>query len=275
MSVTAEARAYALSRLGVTEEQIASEVQITPQLKAIAATIRRAGQPKVTRKLVDSSSGIVVSAKGVKSVDVVEDTKHTPPYGPGSDVSRSWPWYLETSDHPEAKKVLSVYYSSFKIHRQAAPIEAFCIAARVSPLRILEVITATCVRLGVQAATIIAAVNHPRVVQKTVDMALTDEGTEDRATLHKATGFLPTPKGSHTNIVLTQNAQANASSQASAAPPPEATIRRMVNRFNDAKALPADTGSIRIPEVMPHEELEAVELESNDEDEEEEAQVPL
>jgi hypothetical protein len=247
-------RMFALERLGVTEEAIQKEVQITPQLIAISAVIRRAGQSKETKRLV--GGGLIESTE-----------RHVPPYGPGSDVAKSWPWYLETSDHPDAKKVLAVFYTTPKTLRRACPIEAFCISARVSPLRILEVITATCVRLGAQASNIVAAVNHPRVVQKTVEMALTDEGVEDRAMLHKAAGFLPTPKGAQTNIQVVQNAQTSAQAAAAAvpAPPPEQTIRRMVNRFNDTRgALPADTESVRIPDVMPHTDAVEAELVTQD-----------
>jgi hypothetical protein len=264
-SITAT-RQYAYARLGVKEEDVSQTVQITPQLKAIAAVIRRAGQPRETKRL--DGAGLIETT-----------THHMPPYGPGSDVLKSWPWYLESSDAADARKVLSVYYSCFKIHRSVLPIEAFCLAASVSPLRILEIITATCVRLGVQASTMVASINHPRIVEKTVEMALTDEGHLDRSDLHKAVGFLPTAKGSQTTIQVVQNAQANATAAAASAPapPPEATIRRLVNRFNESKSLPADTGSIRVPEVMPHEDIEGQEaatlIAQNDEDDYEEEEA--
>jgi hypothetical protein len=225
---TMELHARAYEALGVSQDDVSRSIQITPQLKAVASVIRRAGLSK---------------------------------------AARSWPWYLETSDHADARKLLDIYYSTLKSHRRFLPIEAFCVAAGVSPLRILELITATCVRLGAQAATIIAAVNHPRVVEKTVEMALTDDGHLDRSDLHKAVGFLPTAKGSHTIVNVQQVATATAQA-AVAAPPPENTIRRMVNRFNDSRApaLPADTGSIPVPEVMPHEELEPVAAEGEEEE---------
>ena len=245
----------AYAGLGVKKEDVQRLPQITPQLKAIAAVIRRVGQPRVTYKVVTQSGD---------STEIKRQIEHVPPYGPGSDISKSWPWYLEACQDPEAQKVLEVRRSICRTHQKHLPVEAFCLAAGVAPHRILELLTATAVRLGAQASTLVAAVNHARVVQKTVEMALTDEGTEDRATLHKATGFLPTPKGAQTNITIAQNATAQANAQAAAvpAPPPEATIRRMVNRFNDrtVPALPATTDTIRLPEVMPHEDLEVVEV---------------
>lgn len=256
--------AAAYERLGVSQSDVERGIQITPQLKAIASVIRRAGQPPVTRRIVSGNA----------TADIVEDTKHIPPYGPGSDVHRSWPWYLQTSSDPDARKVLDAYHSIIKSFRVSLPIEAFCFAASVSPLRILEIITATCVRLGAQASSIVAAVNHPRVVEKTVEMALTDGGHEDRADLHKAVGFLPTAKGSQTVIQVTQNAQTSATAQAASvpAPPAEQTIRRLVNRFNErpSPVLVEDTGSVRVPDVMPHEQVEEAELVSSESEEEEE-----
>jgi len=106
-------------------------------------------------------------------------------------------------------------------------------------------------------------------------MALTDEGHEDRATLHKATGFLPSPKGAQTNIQVVQHASATANAQAAsvAAPPPEQTIRRLVDRFNDARqiqsverpSLPEDVGHATLPAAMPHESF--AEVEAGDDDE--------
>src|SRR5258708_4009586 len=145
----------------------------------IEQTVRRAGQPRVTNKIISEYGD---------NKTIVQQTQHRAPSGPGADLLRAWPHYLHSSDSPDAAAVLECYHSLPKVFRELLPIEAFCIAANVSPMRILEAITAACVRLGAQASTLIAAVNHPRVVEKTVEMALTDDGIEDRATLHKATG---------------------------------------------------------------------------------------
>ena len=122
-------------------------------------------------------------------------------------------------------------------YRRLLPAEAYCCAAAVSPWRILEVITGAAVRLGAQASAILAAVWHPRVVEKTIETALTDGGTADPNTLHRATGFTPLPKGS-TTIVNVQNAQGQIPSVP--APRPEDIIRRLEEVFNKApQMLPA------------------------------------
>ena len=100
--------------------------------------------------------------------------------------------FLEYSEDPDARKVLEVYRSVPESYRRLLRPEDFCHAAGVSPLRILEHITVAAVRLGVMGSAIVAAINRPRAVQKTVQRALQDDGIRDREMFHKATGFLPT-----------------------------------------------------------------------------------
>lgn len=145
---------------------------------------------------------------------------------------------LQWSEDPEARRVLQKYLSVPESYRRLLPAEAYCCAAGVSPWRVLEVVTGVAVRLGAQASSILAAVWHPRVVEKTIEMALTDEGTADRNTLHRATGFTPLPKGSTTIVNVQQNTQGQIASFP--APRPEDTIRRLSARFNEAiQTLPA------------------------------------
>lgn len=227
----------AYRRLGVDRAAVALAPQITPQLRMIQKTIRRAGQPRVTRQQTIAHPDNSTERKAV-STTVTE--AEAAPYGPGGDILTAWPLYLSGIDDDEIRALLAKRRSLPHVYARLLPIEAFCLAAGVSPLRVLELLVATIVRQGAQSATIIAAVSHPRVVQKTVEMALTDDGIEDRTTLHKATGFLPTPKGAQTTVNVSANARANSTAQAAAvAPPPEQTIRRLSDRFNEARLAPA------------------------------------
>lgn len=88
--------------------------------------------------------------------------------------------------------MLCAYRSVPASYRKLLPVEAFCRAAGVSPIRILEAITVVAVRQGAEPSAIIASIAHPGVVQKTVENALQDDGTEDRMMLHKAVRFPPT-----------------------------------------------------------------------------------
>lgn len=222
-------RDEAVKRLGINEVTLTQMPQITPELRLITKTIRK-------------------NANGA-------------PYGPGADLVRSWPNYLRSSDDPSAMKVRGVYNSLPKYMAKLLPIEAFCLAAGVPPHRILEIIVTSVIRQGAQASAIIAAVNHPRVVDKTVEMALTDDGIEDRKVLHTHTGFLPQRAGARTSIVVQQNATATAQAASVAAPPPEQTIRRLADRFNLSRTLPE-----QVTEPMPERPAaaEVVEVEAED-----------
>ena len=99
--------------------------------------------------------------------------------------------YLRNSQDPEARKLLQVYYSVPESYRRLLRPEDFCHAAGVSPWRVLEIITVVAVRQGAQSSAIVASILHLRVVAKTVEMALRDDGIRERRMLHKATGWLP------------------------------------------------------------------------------------
>lgn len=100
--------------------------------------------------------------------------------------------YLLFSKDPEARKVANVYLSVPESYRRLLPAEAFCRAAGVSPWQVLEIIAGIAVRLGAMASAIVASGMMPRIVDRTVDIALTDEGHTARALLFKAYGLLPT-----------------------------------------------------------------------------------
>lgn len=245
------ARAYEL--LGVRAEDVAALPQVTPQLRMIVKTTLGSGVP--VKRLIeeDLQSGTRIS------------TKESPraPYGPGGDLLSSWAYYLEASPDEDARRILRCYNDLPRYYARTLPIEAFCLAAGVPPVRALSLLTEVVVRFGVQASAIIAAVNQPRVVQKTVEMAMTDDGFADRALFHKATGFTPTPKGAQINIHASANAAAGSTAQAATvpAPQPEGTIRRLIDRFNDARGLPpADTARDVDPAALVPRERDAIEV---------------
>ena len=227
----------AYARLGVKESDVALQPQITPQLRMIVKTLRRAGQPKRIRRVRHVNAG-VDSTDQVES-RVIVDEEHATPYGPGTDLVTSWPHYLHVSDAEDARKVLTAYYSIGSTWRKLLPIEAFCLASGVGTVRVLSIIAASCVMAGAQ----------PAIVQKTIEIALTDEGDHARDTLHKASGFLPAPKSAQTNITVQQNASATAAAAALPAPSPDATIRTLADAFNVRRGLPPAT--ITVQESAP------------------------
>lgn len=49
-------------------------------------------------------------------------------------------------------------------------------------------------------ASMLIAINHPRIIEKTAKFAQQAKGVKDREMFHKGTGFLPTPKGAQISI---------------------------------------------------------------------------
>jgi hypothetical protein len=103
--------------------------------------------------------------------------------------------YLGNSEDPDARKVVEAYYKVPESYRRLLRPEDFCHAAGVSPWRVLEFITVVAVREGTQSSAIVASILGPRVVAKTVEMALRDEGIRERRALLTATGSLPARAG--------------------------------------------------------------------------------
>jgi hypothetical protein len=100
-------------------------------------------------------------------------------------------------------------------------------------MRALELVTAAAVHAGLQAAAILSAVWMPRLVEKSAEMGLKDEGVKDREFMFRATGFLPAPKASQT-IVVQQNATATAPAIVPLSSP-ESSIAMLAEAFNKAR----------------------------------------
>jgi hypothetical protein len=96
---------------------------------------------------------------------------------------------LQGSADTDACKVSRMYRSVPESYRRLLPPEAFCIAAGVSPSCVLELIAGGAARQTGQASAIIAALWHPQVVAKTIERALQNDGTQERAMLLRACGF--------------------------------------------------------------------------------------
>lgn len=166
--------------------------------------------------------------------------------------------------------------------RSLLPIEAFCVASSLAPNDLMALVVKEAIRQGAQLSAVIAATNHPAVVQKTVEMALTDLGTDDRLVLHKAVGFVAQPKGSQT-IINVNPALGGAPPAPSTAilPTMDADIKQLSDSFNQ-KLL--ESSSVRpqspaLPQPDAAEPLEAAyeDAEPTDSaaDEEEEGEMPI
>jgi len=102
-----------------------------------------------------------------------------------------WPVsYVCLSDDPDAVKVAKAYLSVPASYRRLVAPEAYCQVARVSPDRILEIVTVVAMRFGVFASTVIASVMLPHVVEKTMDRARERDGFKERELICRLTGLI-------------------------------------------------------------------------------------
>jgi hypothetical protein len=152
--------------------------------------------------------------------------------------------YLRYSEAPTCRRFLARYDNILYPEwvRRAVPVEAFCAAAGISPIDLWEDIVAAYRRVNQQLASIAAAESHPEVVAGVIARA--SEGS-DKATTHllKHMQFLPQAKGAQVSV--TTNVQApTAIALTLPAPPPEETIRRMTQRFNEERPAQVLEGSV-------------------------------
>lgn len=216
----------AYKSLGVSPADVAALHQITPLLREVILVHRKA-----TR--------ISSSANDVK---IRQD-----PYT-----------FLRASDDPAAIAVLDAHLKVPTRQRYNLPIEAYCLAAKVDTFKIFGIIVGIISQLMGTAEVLRIAVNRNSMVQKTIDRAMDDErpdALEHMEMFHKASGFLPTPHG--TNISVSQNNQGGNAIAAAATvlEPPEQTIRRANDRFNEGTITASDTLLLPPPDPLtPHEQ---------------------
>ncbi|MGH7181965.1 MAG: hypothetical protein ACREJN_08320 [Nitrospiraceae bacterium] len=114
--------------------------------------------------------------------------------------------YLRASDDRTAKEIVRLYGSvpiqDGSGRKLPVPFEAFCVAAKVSRKKFLQLLVGEVSEQSDLMSNMLAASAHPKVVEETIRVATSDEfgASEARSILHKHRGFLPTPKTQNVNI---------------------------------------------------------------------------
>lgn len=107
---------------------------------------------------------------------------------------------LEADDSDDAKRFVTLYRSIPPSDVKHLSIEEIALAAKVTPRRLWEVLCGAALQQGRETVQFMVAVNQPAIVAASIRSAKTTKGVYDREHLYKATGLLPTPKGSTTII---------------------------------------------------------------------------
>jgi len=102
--------------------------------------------------------------------------------------------YLRESDAKEAIAVLKKWDSSKPIMRKKIPLEAFCLSVNVKPKVLIGVIMQAVVEHGSKATELMIAAAQPEIVQKTIKLAKTYRGSDERRIILQNRGVLPSPK---------------------------------------------------------------------------------
>jgi hypothetical protein len=187
---------------------------------------------------------------------------------------------LSASPEPAARSFMAAYRSPklTSTDHYYLPFEAYCVAAKVCPSRITEIVVGVLAKQQVLEGAVIAALAHPTIMRANVAAAAFAEGVTDRMAHLKMVGAMPLPKSSQTvvNVTATANAVAAARSDSANLPSAEETIRKIVEAQQQARSLTEDRQAALPPAptvsmpFMPRHDRELVtvdgDLEASDDD---------
>jgi hypothetical protein len=116
---------------------------------------------------------------------------------------------------PALAPVVESYEGLTHWKRAAVSIDELCFYHGIDPIHFIGVVGEAAYKYANNSAILIAALQFPDVITKSVKEALKPNGFKDREVLMKHHGFIPTPHGTSINV------QANAAARADASAAPE------------------------------------------------------
>jgi hypothetical protein len=206
---------------------------------------RSATLPRMPRKTKLGLREQAYELLGVDDMDVVLGPKIEPLLKTAGVLEKVWS-YLETSGDEMARLLIAQKYKlATKSQRDAVPLEAYCLAAKLDPKKVLGLIFAEVYSQNEQAAGLMAAHAQPDIVQATIDAAKQPGGSRERSMMHQHSKFVPVPK---TSFIFAPRAgkvvEGDDNSQTLAVLPPiEKVVRDVSDRFNE-RLLTAPTTEI-------------------------------
>lgn len=146
--------------------------------------------------------------------------------------------YLRASEDEEVKKLLEVYDKVDVRDHDFLSFEEYCGAAGVNSIHIYEKLAGVMAMQSDLTSSILAASAHPQVLQATIEIAKTEKGHRERKILHTASGFLPRPKGSQTNVTFNNANVSTPGTPPGALPSFDQDIRGLSQRMQVSTELP-------------------------------------
>lgn len=182
----------------------------------------------------ETSLDRIYRENGITARQVAQQPKMTKALGymGGLDVAAE---YLRGSEDADAQKFVEVYDRLYD-ERDFLEYEGLCAAAGVSGKKLFGLIVAEATVDSEQTVALLTAIKTPAVIEKTMDFALELHGHRERTLVAKASGWLPRPKGSQTNIQINTANVAGKSSQSVSLPAFDQDIRELGERFQAMNA---------------------------------------
>jgi hypothetical protein len=112
---------------------------------------------------------------------------------------------------PALAEIVDSYETLRPALQAKVSIDEICVKHGVDPIHFIGVVGEAALKYGNNSAILIASLEFPAVVNKSVKQALKPEGFKDREALMKHHGFIPTPHGTHINVNATAGARADSS----------------------------------------------------------------
>ena len=159
---------------------------------------------------------------------------------------------LRAYDDEDASAFLAVYDSRSAFDRRLLTWEEIAVAADIGATRLYGVASEAMLAYEEDARKMMLATGVTKITRKSIQMALTDKGIDDRLAMLKAGGVIPVPKGSQIAIQVNQRTEA-LSAVPDATPTTwdqEAQIRKLHEAWGErAKALPP-AGEHELPQSV-------------------------
>jgi hypothetical protein len=198
---------------------------LVPSAQDIAAEVIPAKETTLDRVLRENGVTAKTIAQQPRMTKALE-------YMGGLDVAAE---YMRGSEDPDAMKFMEVYDRVYD-DRDFLEFEGICAAAGVSGKKLFGIIVSEATVESEQKMALLTAIKTPDVIDYTMELAKAPQGYRERLLVAKASGWLPRPKGSQTNIQINTANMGSKGGTNTTLPPFDQDIRELNERFQQMNA---------------------------------------